>query len=104
MFKFTAFKTQKPRSFKYKPLYYDPDQEAREERRREVLAKRGRFTDDENGEKAKASGEYSPGQLIENKRQTRIANSMDRSRGGNRLKIFTLLVVVLLLGYWILTN
>ena len=30
-------RTRKPRQFEYKPRYFDPEQEAREARKREVL-------------------------------------------------------------------
>lgn len=100
MFKFVAFKTPKPRGFNYKPVYYNPEKEAREERRRELLAQRGVFEDstDDNG---KGGDEYHPGQFIASRRERRISNAQDQSRGSNRVKIFSLLVVVLLLGYWI---
>lgn len=102
MLKFVAFKTQKPRAFNYKPLYYSPEKEAREERRREILSQRGVFVDQtQEGKKTSDSGEYHPGQFIANKRHSRISASSSKARTSNRIKIFTLLVIVLAMGYWI---
>ncbi len=46
MLKLSFFKTPKPRQFEYRPRYYDPEKEAREERRRELLGDRA---DDKHG-------------------------------------------------------
>lgn len=48
---------RKPREFEYKPRYYDPEKEAREERRREILGER-ETQDDTRTE------DYHPGQYI----------------------------------------
>ena len=34
--KFVFFKSPKPKPFEYKPLYYDPEKEKREQRRKEL--------------------------------------------------------------------
>ena len=34
--KFIFFKTAKPKAFEYKPLYYDPEKEEREQRKKEL--------------------------------------------------------------------
>ncbi len=34
--KFSFFKTEKPKPFEYRPLYYDPIKEKREQRRKEL--------------------------------------------------------------------
>lgn len=101
MFKFVAFKTQKPRSFNYKPLYYSPEKEAREERRKELLSQRGIFEDDSKTG-GKDSNEYRPGQYIASKRQSRVESSYDKSRGNSsKIRLLALVVIVCLLGYWI---
>ncbi len=96
MFGFSAFKTRKPRDFDYRPRYFDPEKEAREERRREVL-----------GEKAFDDGdkEYKPGMYIGELRMRRgiIADRRQRAKsraGSMRLVIFIVLVVVLAVYYF----
>lgn len=102
--KIVGFRTPKPRGFSYKPRYYDPDKEAREERRRELYAMRGETPPEDK--EANKSGEatkggYRPGQYIEAKRESRImANSSD-ARKSSRSKIMTLIVVVMILAYLI---
>lgn len=103
MFKFVAFKTQKPRSFTYRPLHYDPDKEARDERRKELWAQRGVF-DHPTNDKTEGSKEYQPGQFIQSRKERRVANSYDQARGSNRVKIFSILVFIIVLGYWIFSN
>ncbi len=62
MLKFTAFRTQKPRQFNYIPRFYDPEKEAREERRKQVLG----ISDVDEG------GEYTPGKYIRSNMRAKV--------------------------------
>lgn len=85
MIKFTAFRTQKPRKFNYIPRYYDPEQEAREERRKQVLG-----IVDEPG------GEYVPGQYIRSgQMRSRIQGASKTRRKGSVGAVRFMLVLIL---------
>ena len=65
MLGFTPFKRH-PNKFNYIPRYYDPEKEAREQRRAEL---RGERAED-------ADREYQPGQYIRTQREARDARTM----------------------------
>lgn len=77
--------------FNYVPRYYDPEKEAREERRAEL-----------HGERAEDAGrEYRPGQYIRTQREARAARRVNRDEQG-RMKIWKMAagaVLVLLFIY-----
>lgn len=75
MLGFTPFKKH-ANKFNYIPRYYDPEKEAREQRRAEL---HGRRSDEE-------TGEYRPGQYIRTQREAR-ANRRSRTNNG-RLRIW----------------
>lgn len=82
-----------PNKFNYIPRYYDPEKEAREQRRAELLGKR---SEDEERE-------YRPGQLIRTQREARAARRSEEERSGRRQiwkmmlgVVFMLLIIVLL--------
>ena len=64
------FSQRKPRGFNYRPRYYDPDAEAREERKKIVLGERYRSPEQRVKDAAKAAGEdvseenYVPGSIV----------------------------------------
>ena len=71
MLGFTPFKRH-PNKFNYIPRYYDPEKEAREQRRAEL-----------RGERAEDAGrEYKPGQNIRTQRDARAARRADEDRAG----------------------
>lgn len=90
MIGFTAFKTRKPRAFDYRPRYYNPEQEAREQRKHEILGDQQTETAPDQ-EKA-----YKPGQYIGALRMRRgvIANRNQERRKSNLIRV----VIFLLLG------
>ena len=90
MLGFTPFKRH-PNKFKYIPRYYDPEKEAREQRRAEL---RGERAED-------ADREYQPGQHIRTQREARDARrSNEEERGRIRvLKMAVGAVLVLLFIY-----
>ena len=90
MLGFTPFKRH-PNKFNYIPRYYDPEKEAREQRRAEL---RGERAED-------ADREYQPGQNIRTQREARDARrSNEEERGRIRvLKLAAGAVLVLLFIY-----
>ena len=90
MLGFTPFKRH-PNKFNYIPRYYDPEKEAREQRRAEL---RGERAED-------ADREYQPGQYISTQREARDARrSNEEERGRIRvLKMAAGAVLVLLFIY-----
>lgn len=76
-------------SFSYTPRYYDPEKEAREQRRAEM-----------KGERLDDGGEYTPGKYIRAKREARDLRREQESKKGNsdkRMKMWTMGVAVILL-------
>lgn len=90
MLGFTPFKRH-PNKFNYIPRYYDPEKEAREQRRAELRGERAEDTD----------REYQPGQYIRTQREARDARrSNEEERGRIRvLKMAAGAVLVLLFIY-----
>ena len=81
------FYTPKPRKFEYKPRYYDPEQEAREQRRKELLGERDADND----------GEYVPGELLRRRKLQRMIAAENASARRKKSSSFVLLVAVLVL-------
>ena len=94
--KFKLFHTPKARQFEYKPRHYDPAEEEREARKRELLG------DDYKG-KEEEDGEYKPGQYI---RQLRIRRGIvaDREKAQRRqrrtLRSIIMLVLLVAFAWW----
>ena len=81
------FYTPKPRQFDYKPRYYDPEKEAREQRRRELLGERDITTDDD----------YVPGDLLRHRKMQRMIAADNSSAKRKKSSSFILLIAVLVL-------
>lgn len=77
-----------PNKFNYIPRYYDPEKEAREQRRAELL-----------GERSEDAGrEYQPGQLIRTQRAARAARrDAEERKGRNQVWKMVMGMVVMLL-------
>lgn len=76
-------------SFNYTPRYYDPDKEAREQRRTEL-----------RGERLDDNGEYTPGKYIKAKREARDLKREQEAKKGRsdkRMKMWTMGVALMLL-------
>ncbi len=92
---FTPFKRH-AKSFGYKPRFYDPEKEAREQRREELTGVRRENTNEE----------YRPGQYIRRQSSARIARKSSTGRS-NRMKMWisvAVIVVVALLGSMLYTK
>lgn len=89
---------RKPRQFKYSPRYYDPEAEAREERKRLVL---GENYDEDSKVDDK---EYTPGKYIRRAQVNRKRGQDSKTRSSSvmiRLVIF--IALLLLIGYYIVS-
>lgn len=73
--------------FSYTPRYYDPDKEAREQRRAEL-----------RGERSDDTGEYTPGKYIRTQREAREQSRAKRKGNGlgGSTRFISLVVVMLL--------
>ncbi len=85
--------TAKPRKFEYKPRYYDPEKEAKEKRRDELL-----------GPKAGPSGrEYVPGEIIRSRMGARHDALRQRRSGKGKTVVLIIAVMALIAAAaWIL--
>lgn len=77
------FYTPKARQFDYRPRYYDPEKEARDNRREELLGKKV------------AEGEYVPGEILRSRQMKRMIAS-DEGRHAKRKKGSTIILIVFL--------
>lgn len=75
-------------SFNYSPRYYDPEKEAREQRRAEL-----------RGERLEDDGEYTPGKYIRAKREARNLKREQGSRRTNSDKSMKMWVMVVALMF-----
>lgn len=92
MLGFTPFKKH-ANKFNYTPRYYDPEKEAREQRRAELYGTR---SDD-------APEEYRPGQYIRTKREARNARRSDAIEAGRkRIWMMALGAVLVMLFIYLL--
>ncbi len=86
--------TAKPRRFEYKPRYYDPEKEAKERRRDELL-----------GARPTPGKEYVPGEIIRSRMGARHEALLERRKGkGKTIVLVTAVVALLLAAAWILTT
>ena len=77
-------------SFNYTPRYYDPEKEAREQRRAEL-----------RGERKEDDGEYTPGKYIRAKREARgLKREQEAKKAGSdkKMKMWTMVVALMLLA------
>lgn len=76
--------------FNYSPRYYDPEKEAREQRRAEL-----------RGERLEDDGEYTPGKYIRAKREARdLKREQEAKKAGSdkKMKMWTMVVALMLLA------
>ena len=96
--KFSFMRMPKPRQFEYRPRHYDPVEEERLARKRELLG------EDYTGEAV--DGDYKPGQYI---RQLRIRRGIiaDREKKQKRqrrsLRSIVMLVLLAAFAWWLMT-
>lgn len=75
---------KKPRTFGYKPRHFDPETEAREERKRAILGDNY------------SQGEYSPGVLIREGRMRRMQEHNVRAQKASKVTLIRTVIFVLL--------
>ncbi len=76
--------TAKPRKFEYKPRYYDPEKEAREQRRDELL-----------GARPSQGGDYVPGEIIRSRMGARREALHQRRKGKGKTIILVVAILAL---------
>jgi len=97
--KFGLFHTPKPRQFEYRPRFYDPVQEEREARKRQLLG--------DDYKDAEQEGEYKPGQYIRQMRIRRgiIADREKKQRRHRRsLRSIIMLALLAAFAWWLMTT
>ncbi|MDE5637852.1 MAG: hypothetical protein K2J51_01670 [Alistipes sp.] len=73
--------------FSYTPRYFDPEKEAREQRRAELC---GTTSED-------AGREYVPGQYLRTQREARSARRANERSGGNRMRVWIMFGLALIM-------
>ncbi|MDR2894545.1 MAG: hypothetical protein LBU97_03695 [Alistipes sp.] len=107
------FSQRKPRGFNYSPRYYDPETDAREERKKIVLGEKYRTPEQRKRDEARAAGEevvpenYVPGaylrEHISARRNTHASESMRKRRKKTRsVPMLVLMLAVIALVVWML--
>jgi hypothetical protein len=87
--------TAKPRKFEYKPRYYDPEKEAKEKRRDELLGARPTTSD----------REYVPGEIIRSRMGAKREALMERRKGkGKTIMLVAAILALILAAAWVLTT
>ena len=92
------FYTPKPRQFDYRPRYYDPEQEAREKRREELL-----------GVRPSGDGAYVPGEMLRRRRMQRMMESeagaarRARKKKGSMLFLLVVLAALVVAVAWVIS-
>lgn len=94
---FAFFKVPQHRVFDYKPRFYDPEKERREQRRREL----GLEDDDLNDD-----GEYKPGSIIRNSgmkvRHESFSQKMSKQKRQSRFFVLIFIVLLSFVVYYLL--
>lgn len=100
MIGFSAFKTRKPRSFDYRPRFYNAEAEAREVRKRELLGDQPKDPNQTPGTETKP---YKPGQYIGEMRMRTgiIANRQHEKQKANMIRVVIFVVAMLALVWYI---
>ncbi|MCC8088960.1 MAG: hypothetical protein LIO79_06825 [Rikenellaceae bacterium] len=103
--RFTFFRVRKPRQFEYKPRYYDPEEEAREERKKAVLGADYKDNYKTSGENASGSEEYKPGQYLRgmSMRKGNIVDRRSSNKKANTIRFVIALVLLIAAFWWLLS-
>lgn len=107
------FNQRKPRGFNYQPRFYDPDAEAREDRKKIVLGEKYRSPEERERDAARAAGKevgeekYTPGSYLREhiaaRRGTHAADTMHkRRRKAQSIPVLVVVLGVILLIIWMM--
>ncbi len=105
MFGFNGVFGAKPRRFDYKPRYYDQEQEAREQRKREVLG--DDYADKYKTEEELQAGKkaYKPGTYIRNSAMERRGiERSPRNNSGRTQRLIVIVLVLVALAVWLMSS
>jgi hypothetical protein len=105
MFGFNGVFGAKPRRFDYRPRYYDLEQEAREQRKREVLGENYADKYKTEEELAAEKKTYKPGVYIRNSAMERRGiQRSPRSNSGRSARMVVIFIVLVALGVWLMSQ
>lgn len=97
---------RKPRQFEYRPLYYDPEKEERERRRRIMKLRKDIEEAGEQGDEALEyeEGQTRAGDIIRRKfgADREFRAEMERQRKRKNLRTIVLIFILMLAMFWIL--
>lgn len=100
MFGFREVFNRKPRQFDYRPRYFDPEQEQREQRKREVL---GADYKDKYKTEEERKADYVPGRYIrDNIKVRRGIGTSARNNSSAGLRIILIVIMLGLSIWWVL--
>ncbi len=100
MFGFGGVFNRKARQFDYRPRYYDPEQERREQRRRELL---GADYQDRYKTEEERKADYVPGRYIRDNIKTRRGiGTSSRNNSSFGIRIVLIIVLICLAAWWIM--
>ncbi len=92
------FSKRKPRQFNYTPRHFDPEKEARDARRREILGAEAAA-----GYEDKKS-DYKPGQYVRGVRMDRYRNNHGDKKRVPMVRVIIMLALLGLLAYFLLSS
>lgn len=97
------------RVFDYKPLYYDPEKERRERRRRELAAREGRdLPDDDPDGHSDNSAARPVGSLLRSgamrREHTRFMQEMEGDQRKQKVRTITLIVILAVVAFLFLNG
>jgi hypothetical protein len=86
------FRTPKPKAFNYRPIYYDPAKEEREERTRRL--------EREMGVKQPSDTAYKPG--IQRGSMRSYYQKNQQAKRASNIRLILIIIFLLFVAYWIL--
>lgn len=93
-------KLNKPRQWDYRPIYYNPEKEARKEKLAKLQAERRQ----QEGGKSEPQSDYVPQLHRGSFREARDLNARvsDRARKGSKMAFWIALLVMLVLAFYVI--
>ena len=107
MAKFFFYNNRKPRKFNYKPILFDPDEDARKEKLQKrinaVKRERGVLEEEETKEKKDFKAEFVSQTKHLKKRQDRVESGRSSFISNNGILIIIVVVLIVAYFYWLLS-
>ena len=107
MAKFFFYNNRKPRKFNYKPILFDPDEDARKEKLQKrinaVKREMGVLEEEETKEKKDFKSEFVSETKHLKKRQARVESGRSSFISNNGILIIIVVVLIVAYFYWLLS-